>query len=89
VEDLLSSTTAGCVGTGIVGGGVAIGGAAAMKEMAVDCDTLCAGSAQPPASRQWALHIRWPQSLRIRVELHPITGHEDFCTATEGAGKRL
>ena len=59
-----------------------------MKEMAIDCDTVCAGSAQPPASRQWALHICRPQSLRIRVELHPITGHEDFRRATEGAGKR-
>jgi hypothetical protein len=33
---------------------------------------LCAASMQPPAWRQWALHIRRPQLLRIRVERQPV-----------------
>lgn len=39
------------------------------------------GSMQPRASRQCALHIRRPQPLRIRVELHPIVRHVAFRAA--------
>lgn len=68
---------------------VAVGGGAAMMETVVLRDPLCAGSAQPPASPQWALHIRRPQSLRIRVELHPIVRQVAFCEIANGNGKGL
>jgi hypothetical protein len=50
---------------------------------------LCAGSVQPPDSRQWALHMRRLQSLRIRVELHPIVRQDAFRGAANCIGKRF
>jgi len=81
----------GYVGAGNIGIGVVEGVAAAMNEVAVACPILCAGSAQSPArvSRQCALHIRRPQPLRIRVELHPTIRHVAFRGAAEGIDNRF
>jgi hypothetical protein len=50
----------------------------------VDCGTLWAGSAQPPASasRQCALHIRRPQPSRIGVDLQPTVRQAGLGGAT-------
>jgi len=71
------------------GARVTVGSAAAMMENALVRDPLWAGSAQPPASQQWALHIRRPQSLRIRVELHPVIRQVAFSVTANGSGKGL
>lgn len=72
------ATTVGCVTTGNIG--VGEGGDTAIG--IVVRPTLCTWSAQPPASRQCALHIRRPQSLRTLVELQPIVRQVGLCGAT-------
>ena len=83
VEHVLTAIAAGSIDIENDSVGVTVG--SATKEFDVICSPLCAGSAQPPTSQQWALHIHWLQSLQIHVELHRIARQVGFC---EGANCR-